>query len=92
MRATAVVVGRMPALLKRLERATPAQRTSANFPYPPLFRFGRYELDVAGGLALIASLEAMDWILRFVDALLKGLRHQGVPCCCGGVIIVMLHR
>lgn len=76
--ATAVVVGRLPALLKRLERATPAQRASASMPYPPLFRFGRYELDVTGGLALIASLETMDWILRFVDALFKGLRQQGV--------------
>ncbi len=78
VRATAVVVGRLPALLKRLERATPAQRASPSMPYPPLFRFGRYELDVTGGLALIASLETMDWILRFVDALLNGLRQQGV--------------
>jgi hypothetical protein len=78
VRATAVVVGRLPALLKRLERATPAQRASARMSYPPLFRFGRYELDVTGGLALIASLETMDWILRFVDALRKGLQQQAV--------------
>jgi hypothetical protein len=78
VRATAAVVDRMPALLKRLERATPHQRASAKMPYPPLFRHGRYELDVTGGLALIASLETMHWILRFVDALFKGLRQHGV--------------
>ena len=78
VRATAVAVARLPALIKRWERATPMQRASPSLPHLPLLRNGRYELDVAGGLALIASLEAMDWILRFVDALLKGLRGQGV--------------
>jgi len=78
VRATAVAVARLPALLKRWERATPMQRGSASLPHRPLLRNGRYELDVPGGLALVASLEAMDWILRFVDALLKGLRGEGV--------------
>ncbi len=78
VRATAVAVARLPTLIKRWERATPMQRASLTLPHRPLFRNGRYELDVPGGLALIASLEAMDWILRFVDALLKGLRGQGV--------------
>jgi hypothetical protein len=78
VRATAVAVARLPALLKRWERATPMQRASASLPHRPILRNGRYELDVSGGLALIASLEAMDWILRFLDALFKGLRGQGV--------------
>ena len=78
VRATAVAVARLPALLKRWERATRMQRASASLPHRPILRNGRYELDVPGGLALVASLEAMDWILRFVDALLKGLRGQGV--------------
>ncbi len=78
VRATAVAVARLPALLKRWERATPMQRASASLPLRPILRNGRYELDVPDGLAFIASLEAMDWILRFLDALFKGLRGQGV--------------
>jgi hypothetical protein len=78
VRATATAVGQLPALLKRWERGTPTQRTSPHFGYPPLRRHGRYELDVKDGLALVAPIESMDWILRFVDALFKGLKEEGV--------------
>jgi len=78
VRATAVAVGQLPALLKRWERATPLQRASPHFGYPSLRRNGRHEVDVNDGLALVAPIESMDWILRFVDALFKGLKHEGV--------------
>ena len=60
VRATAVVVGRLPALLKRWEHATPTQRASARFAVPPLRRKGRFELDVKDGFALVAPIESMD--------------------------------
>lgn len=78
VRATAAVVQRLPAQLARFERATPSQRASASFKLPPLAHRGRHELDVPGGLALTASLASMDWVLRFLDALLKGLRAVGL--------------
>jgi hypothetical protein len=78
VRATAAAVGQLPALLKRWEHATAAQRASARFAVPPLRRNGRFELDVKDGLAIVAPIESMDWILRFVDALFKGLKQEGV--------------
>ena len=78
VRATAAVVGKLPSLLKRWEHATPTQRASARFAVPPLRRNGRFELDVKDGFALVAPIESMDWILRFVDALFKGLKQAGV--------------
>ena len=78
VRATAAAVGQLPALLKRWEHATPTQRASARFAVPPLRRNGRFELDVKDGFALVAPIESMDWIVRFVDALFKGLKQAGV--------------
>ena len=76
--ATAVVVEQLPVQLARYERATPAQRAAASFKIPPLAHHARHALDVRGGLAMTASLGRMEWTLRFVDALLKGLIRAGV--------------
>ena len=77
VRALQRYVEHLPRLIERYEArgdrrwSLPASRT------PPPLTHGRYRFLAKGLLNVTASLDSMDWVLRFHDALFKGLVAAG---------------
>lgn len=66
--------GRVPKLISRYQKqGYRAWLDAKHQDRPPSAQHGRYDFFREGLLNITASLESMDWILRFHDALLKAL-------------------
>lgn len=75
VKATNAYLQRLPKIIKRYERTNWLDR-GANFESPPYAQHGRYSFKVPNGLVVTASLEKMDWILRFYNSLFAALAQS----------------
>lgn len=69
---------RLPKLIAAYERRNARSWYSPAVESPPHLEYGRYCFFKENGLNITASLEPMDWILRFHDVFLKALAAQGM--------------
>lgn len=69
---------RLPKLIAAYERRSARSWPSPAVESPPHLEYGRYCFFKENGLNITASLESMDWTLRFHDAFLKVLAAQGM--------------
>lgn len=77
--ATKRLVDRTPKLIAALARRRLGEWSRlAEKENPPHDEHGRYMLFREGVLNITASLESMEWILRFHDGLLKALKAAGM--------------
>lgn len=78
VKATAKYCERIPALERKWARRTPGDWSSwKDEDRPPHADHGRYHLFQKGCLNIRASLENMDWILRFHAGVFAGLEAAG---------------
>jgi hypothetical protein len=70
---------KIPRIVERFERSrAKGWLFSRDIEQPPIQRNGRYELSEPGQLKVTASLDVMDWVLRFHDVVFKSLIAKGV--------------
>jgi hypothetical protein len=78
VRATQKYCERIPKLIERSQRRGYSWTAAKPEDHPPPEQHGRYNLSRKGCLTIVASLEAMDWILLFHATLLGGLLSGGM--------------
>lgn len=76
VRATKAYVDRLPKIIKRYERTNWLNREE-DFESPPYFQHGRYSFAIPGGLVVTASLDKIDWLMRFFNCLFAALAQDG---------------
>jgi len=70
---------KIPRIVQRYERSrAKGGLFSRDIEHPPFQKHGRYELFEPGQLKITASLDVMDWVLRFHDVVFKNLIAKGV--------------
>jgi len=75
VKATNAYIQRIPKIIKRYERTNWLDR-GADFESPPYAQHGRYSFQVPNGLVVTASLEKMDWVMRFFNSLFAALAQS----------------
>lgn len=76
VKATNTYLQRLPKIIKRYEKTNWLDR-GTDFESPPYAQHGRYSFKVPDGLVVTASLEKMDWVLRFYNNLFAALAQSG---------------
>jgi hypothetical protein len=76
VKATNTYLKRLPKVIKRYQRTNWLDR-GEDFESPPYEQHGRYSFKVPSGLVVTASLEKMDWVLRFYNSLFAALAQAG---------------
>jgi hypothetical protein len=79
IKATKKYSDRIPKLIEQYKRrGVDAWRLTKDEDRPPGDSYGRYSLLHRGLLDITASLESMDWVLRFHSSVFKGLVAGGM--------------
>lgn len=78
VRTTHKYCERIPRLIERSRRSSYSWATANSEDHPPPEQHGRYSLSRKGCLNIVASLEAMDWILLFHATLFRGFLEGGM--------------
>lgn len=76
VKATNTYLQRLPKVIKKYQRTNWLDRGD-DFESPPYEQHGRYSFKVPSGLVVTASLEKMDWVLRFYNSLFGALAQFG---------------
>lgn len=78
VRTTHKFCERIPKLVERSRRSNYSWATANTEDHPPPEQHGRYSLSRKGCRNIVASLEAMDWILLFHATLFRGFLDGGM--------------
>lgn len=76
VKATNTYLQRLPKVIKKYQRTDWLERGD-DFESPPYEQHGRYSFKVPNGLIVTASLEKMEWVLRFYNSLFDALAQFG---------------